>query len=128
MNTTTPRERFEQFIADAVAALPENIRSQMENVAFVLDDQTPPGALLGLYHGIPKTGRNLGYSGVLPDKITIYQKTIEADVRGASELPQAVRRVVWHEIGHHFGISDRRLRQLEKNWERHSNRANKKSP
>lgn len=109
---------FEQFIADAVAALPKDIQNQMENVAFVLDDHTPPGPLLGLYHGIPKTGRTLGYSGVLPDKITIYQKTIEADTKNFAELPAAVRRVVWHEIGHHFGISDRRLRQLEKNWEK----------
>ncbi|MDD5109907.1 MAG: metallopeptidase family protein [Patescibacteria group bacterium] len=111
------REQFETWIADAVAALPPSLRDQMDNVAIVLDDETPPRRLLGLYHGIPKTGRSLGYSGVLPDKITIYQKAIEANVRRVSELPNEVRRVVWHEIGHHFGISDRRLRQLEKNWE-----------
>lgn len=120
MHEPVPREQFEAWIADAVAALPKNLRDQMDNVAIVLDDETPPRQLLGLYHGIPKTGRTLGYSGVLPDKITIYQKAIEANVRDSSELPDEVRRVVWHEIGHHFGISDRRLRQLEKRWEKTS--------
>ena len=71
--------------------------------------------MLGLYEGIPLTGRDSGYFGVLPDKITIFQKPIEA-LSGESEknLTALVREVVWHEIGHHFGLSDREISILEK--------------
>lgn len=117
---TTPqfsRQQFEHWVAAAVAALPAELRNKMDNVAIVLDDESPPGQYLGFYHGIPRTHRE-GYSGVLPDKITIYQQTILREARSPEELPEVVRRVVWHEIGHHFGLSDRRLRQMERRWVR----------
>ena len=112
------RSTFERWIKEAVAELPDELRTRMDNVAIVLDDESPPGSYLGLYHGIPKTHRDLGYSGVLPDKITIYQQAIVQEVAELDQLPEIVRRVVWHEIGHHFGLSDRRLRQLERRWQR----------
>jgi predicted Zn-dependent protease with MMP-like domain len=73
----------------------------------------PPGeTLLGLYEGIPLTERTSRYGLVLPDRITIYQGPIEACCRGADEVRRKVRQVVMHELGHHFGISDERLREL----------------
>ena len=73
----------------------------------------PPGeTLLGLYEGIPLTERTSRYGLVLPDRITIYQGPIEACCRGAEEVRSKVRQVVMHELGHHFGMSDERLREL----------------
>ena len=71
----------------------------------------PPG-LLGLYEGIPLTSRTSQYSGVLPDHITIYQQAICAICRTEPEVAEQVRRTVIHEVGHYFGISDGRLREL----------------
>lgn len=111
------RRQFETWIAGAVAALPEGIRREMDNVAIILDDESPPGGLLGLYHGVPKIERTLHDSGRLPDKITIYQQTIIGNAATVDELPALVRQVVWHEIGHHFGFSERRIRKLERQWQ-----------
>jgi predicted Zn-dependent protease with MMP-like domain len=71
--------------------------------------------LLGLYQGIPLTNRTTGYSGALPDKITIYRGPLERYYGGdPAELQRQVKRVVLHEIAHHFGISDERLHELDR--------------
>jgi predicted Zn-dependent protease with MMP-like domain len=70
------------------------------------------GTLLGLYEGIPLTERNSGYSMVLPDKITIFQRTIERICGSHAEIVAQVRQTVIHEVAHHFGISDARLEEL----------------
>ena len=110
---------FEKLIIEAVEALPKSIRKKMKNVAITLeDDESSNGQLLGLYHGVPQTGRGVNYYGVLPDKITIYKTTIEKSVHDIEELKCMVRRVVWHEIGHHFGFSETTIGKLEKKWEK----------
>ena len=102
---------FEQTIADALDALPPELAGSMSNVAIVVDEEPPPGQpLLGLYQGHPLTTRGSGYTGALPDKITIYRGPLER-LYGADpeRLRLEIRRVVWHEIAHHFGIGDQRL-------------------
>lgn len=106
------RQRFEQYVQDALDALPEQLAAQMDNVAVVVEDGTPDGPLLGLYHGIDQTARDGWYAGVLPDLITIYRLPLEARARSDAELAEQVRVTVWHEIAHHFGISDERLHEL----------------
>ena len=69
---------------------------------------------LGLYQGIPQTERDASYSWVLPDVITIYRAPIEARAGSEEELEGEVRRTVLHEIAHHFGISDERLREIDR--------------
>lgn len=112
------RRQFERWIAEAVSALPQRLRRRLDNVAFVLEAEASGGRYLGLYHGIPHLYRGQGYSGVLPDKITIYARPIEAAAPDPRELPRLVRRVVWHEIGHHFGFTDAELAVLERRWEK----------
>ncbi|TSC77085.1 MAG: hypothetical protein G01um101431_268 [Parcubacteria group bacterium Gr01-1014_31] len=116
MPPATPRRIFEQWISQAVAALPDELRARLENVAFVLEDDDRSGRYLGLYHGVPKPHRTLNDSGVLPDKITIFQTPIEREADSPEALPDLVRLVVWHEIGHYFGFSERRVRQMEHHW------------
>jgi predicted Zn-dependent protease with MMP-like domain len=103
--------RFETMVADALDALPDALRSQMDNVEVVIDDGPAPANLLGLYHGVPLTERQ-GYAGMLPDVITIYRRALEARARSIEDLEAEVRETVWHEVAHHFGISDERLHEL----------------
>jgi predicted Zn-dependent protease with MMP-like domain len=69
--------------------------------------------LLGLYEGVPLTGRTTGYNMVLPDKITLFQKSIEKICRNDSEVSLQIQKTLKHEIAHHFGISDERLEEFE---------------
>ena len=107
---------FERYVEEAIESLPEDLRSFMSNVAVVVEDEPPEGLpLLGLYQGLPLTRRGSGYAAVPPDKITIYRGPLERLSAGEPERLQAqVRRVVLHEIAHHFGIADERLRELDR--------------
>jgi predicted Zn-dependent protease with MMP-like domain len=119
------RQRFEWLVARAVKSLPKEFRTRLENVDVVVeawptqDQLTKAGLrrgqiLLGLYQGVPLTKRGRRYGLVAPDKITIFQRPIEARCRFEAEIIAEIQRVVRHEIAHHFGIGDARLRQLEK--------------
>ncbi len=105
-----------QLIQDALDSLPDDLRNEMSNVEVVVEDEPPPGQpLLGLYQGIPLTRRGINYSGVLPDKITIYQGPLERLYGHDHELfERQVKRVVLHEVAHHFGISDERLVEIDR--------------
>ena len=107
---------FEQLVSDALDELPDDIRGLMTNVAVTVEDEPPPGQpLLGLYEGIPWGRRGPYYAGTLPDKITIYRLPLERIAGGDPERLRAeVRRVVFHEIAHHFGISDARLVEIDR--------------
>jgi predicted Zn-dependent protease with MMP-like domain len=107
---------FEQSVEDALESLPPDLREFMSNVAVVIEDEPPPGMpLLGLYQGFPLTVRNSAYAGVPPDKITIFQGPLER-LYGAdpARLRRENRRVVLHEVAHHFGISDERLIAIDR--------------
>jgi predicted Zn-dependent protease with MMP-like domain len=118
------KETFELLVARAVEALPEEFQEKLENVDVVVEDlptrsqlkNTGPGyTLLGLYEGVPLTERTSNYGMVAPDKITIFQKTIEAECGNAGEakIKLEIQKVVRHEIAHHFGIGDERLKEIE---------------
>jgi len=119
------KERFERLVARAIESLPEEFRNKMENIDVVVEDlptkeqlggtrRRGRHTLLGLYEGTPLTNRTSHYGLVPPDKITIFQKPIEAICRNDAEITAEVERVVRHEIAHHFGIGDARLRQIER--------------
>ena len=78
----------------------------------MVDDSSPPGHLLGLYQGVPLTSRGNSYSASIPDRITIYMATICASCSTTEEVEDLVRKTVIHEVGHHFGIDDKRLEEL----------------
>ena len=114
---------FEQLVVQALDDLPDFFKQKLQNIDVVLADWPTeaelrsvglkPGRLLfGLYHGIPLTKRSSYYGLVLPDKITIYRLSIEQVCRTPEEVIQRVQHTVKHELAHHFGISDDRLREL----------------
>ena len=111
-----PDAELEAWAEEAVESLPPELRRAMSNVAIVIEEEPPAGMpLLGLYQGVPLTRRSSAYGGALPDKITIYRGPLERHFgRDREELRVQVRRVVLHEIAHHFGISDERLHKLDR--------------
>ncbi len=111
---------FERLVADALDGLPDVILRMLDNVAVVVADEptvhqrqrihlADNEVLLGLYEGIPRTERTAGYGAVLPDKVTIFQRAIEAHCDSEAALIAEVRHTVVHELAHHLGISDERL-------------------
>lgn len=113
-------ERFRKLVEEALDSLPEEFAKRLNNVSVVIEDspskelfkslKLPSWALLfGLYQGIPQTKR-IGYSGVLPDKITIFKNPIQRVARTEEEIKAQVRATVIHEIGHHFGLSEEDLK------------------
>ena len=114
------REKFKQLVAESIDELPEEFRKKMENVNIVVEARPSDkilkqqgirrtDTLLGLYHGIPLKNRGVSYTNVLPDKITLYQKSIERLCRNENEIKEEVRAVFMHELGHHFGMSEKDL-------------------
>lgn len=114
--TTEPADPFEAAIDDALDSLPAELREAISNVEIVVEDEPPDGqSLLGYYRGVPLPQRTSNYSGVLPDKISIFGGPLVRRSGGdADRLHQEIRHVVLHEIAHHFGISDERLIELDR--------------
>ena len=116
---------FEKLVAEAVDALPPVGKANLENVAFFVEPEVREKKanemhihrgqlLLGLYEGVSKARRGTGYTGVLPDKITIFQQPIEQLAGGdASKLKELVFDVVRHEVGHHLGFDEAGIRAHE---------------
>ena len=118
---------FEKFVEKAVISLPEHIQKAMDNLAIVVEKRPSPddlrktgtkigNSLLGLYQGVPKTSWGKSFGQILPDKITIFQEPIESLASSVQEIAELIRIVVWHEIAHHFGFSEKKVRELEKKW------------
>ena len=107
---------FDQEVQAALDELPADLLNAMSNVSILVEDEPPDGQpLLGLYQGIPLTERTSWYGGVLPDKISIYRGPLERLYgRDPARLRIQIRRVVLHEVAHHFGISDERLVELDR--------------
>jgi predicted Zn-dependent protease with MMP-like domain len=109
-------ESFEEYAQEALDSLPSDLRARMSNVEIVVEDEPPRGQpLLGLYQGVPLTRRGSYYSGVLPDKITIFRgPLVRLYAHDRERLRREVSRVVLHEVAHHFGISDERLIEIDR--------------
>ena len=118
------KKEFEKLVKQSVLELPEKIRKTMENVAIVIENRPSQenlrqvgirygNILLGLYEGVPQTKWGKGFGMVLPDKITIFQESIEKFAKSSEEIKGLVKNTVWHEIAHHFGFSEKGIRELE---------------
>jgi predicted Zn-dependent protease with MMP-like domain len=104
-------DAFEELVTDALATIPDGLRAEMQNVAIIIDYESPPGHLFGLYEGIPLTKRGQ-YAGANPDRITLFLQTICRSASTAEELARRVRVTLLHEVGHHFGMGEGRLQEL----------------
>ncbi len=118
------RNRFEELVRQGIDAIPKKFLEKLDNVDIVIEDEPTEAQikklklginskLFGLYEGIPQTKRGY-YSGVLPDKITIFQKPIEEVALNDEHIKEMVKNTVWHEIAHHFGMDEERVRKAER--------------
>ena len=112
-------EEFERLVGEALDSLPKEFAKKLNNVGVTFENWPSPmqiaklrlnrrSLLFGLYEGIPLIKRS-NYSGVLPDKITIFKHPILMVSRNPEDVRKRVRRTVMHEIGHHFGLSDEEM-------------------
>ncbi len=112
---------FYELVERALEGLPPELAELLDNVAIVVDEWPeystplvsvdPDETLYGLYEGVPLTQRGAEYSGILPDKITIFRGPLERDFP-REELEEQIRITVVHEIAHHFGFGEDRLEEL----------------
>lgn len=109
-----PREHFEELVSEALDAIPPDLARVLSNCVVLVEDDVPPGSpsLLGLYEGTPLTERGQWYSGVLPDRITVYRLPILSMCATDQDVVDEVRITVIHEVAHHFGIEEDRLHDL----------------
>ena len=117
-------EYFAGLISRAMDELPQDYIRNLDNVAITYDDHPTKEQLhkqgvregqllLGLYEGIPRPVRGAGYNMVLPDKITLFKLPILAVSADEAQLFERIKRTLWHEIAHHFGLDHDRIDELE---------------
>lgn len=109
-----PDAEFEELVENALRGIPARFRRRMNNVAIVVEKEPPQPGLLGLYQGRPLADRSVFEGFTMPDKITIFQGPHERMSRTRAELEQNVADTVWHEIAHHFGMDEARVRRAER--------------
>ncbi len=118
------REEFEKLARQGIEAIPQRFLKKLDNVDIVIEDEPTEEQmkelklgkdvkLFGLYQGVPQTKRR-HYTWVLPDKITIFKKPLEEVCFSKEEIKEKVKNTVWHEIAHHFGMDEERVRRAEK--------------
>lgn len=123
-------QEFDALISRAMDELPQEYIAGLDNVAIVYADEPTPeqakklhlrrdSLLLGLYEGIPLTERGNAYTFVLPDKITLFKLPILAVARDEAELFEQIKRTLWHEIAHYYGLGHDRIDALEAGGHKH---------
>ena len=118
------RKEFEEAVKEGIEAIPDKFLQKLEDVAIIVEEEPTLAqkkklnihsgwTLYGLYEGVPQLERGANYTAVLPDKITIFQNPIEAAADDEEDIKEMVKNTVWHEIAHHFGMDEARVRQAE---------------
>ena len=121
------RARFERLVADAIETMPQSFRQAVRNVAVIVEDAPapellddvgidPPDTLLGLYEGVPLPERDWTHGNALPDRITLFQKPIEAASQNDNEIVVVIGETVIHEFGHYFGLSEEEIEEIEERY------------
>jgi predicted Zn-dependent protease with MMP-like domain len=122
------RDQFKQLVDEALESIPEHFRDAMQNIAIVVEDEPTDAqlagvgldpredTLLGLYEGIPLTDRGWTHGNVLPDKITLFQRPIEAESDSTDDVVVAIGETLIHEIGHYFGLSEEEIEAIEEQY------------
>lgn len=119
------REQFRQLVEEAIDTIPRKFARQVRNVAIVIEDEASPELLeemelehprelLGLYQGTPLNERGWAYGNALPDRITLFQRSIEDDsANDEDEIVVAIGETLIHELGHYFGMSEEQIMDIE---------------
>lgn len=116
-------KEFKKILSESINAIPPLYQEHLKNVAFIVEDEPTPkqrqqlnlrcnDLLFGLYEGVPLPLRN-GAIKLLPDKITIFKKSIELVSENLADAAEKVRHTVWHEVAHYYGLDHKRIHELE---------------
>ena len=107
-------DAFDELVGHALDGIPSALADLIDNVVVLVEDEPPEseGELLGLYEGVPLTERDTQYSGVLPDRITIFRGPVLRVCATPEQVVDEIRITVVHEIAHYFGIEEERLHEL----------------
>jgi predicted Zn-dependent protease with MMP-like domain len=122
------REAFNRLVEEALQDIPRRFREEIKNVAIVVEDEPspellaemeiePPDSLYGLYQGTPLPARSWGHGNALPDRVTLFQRTIEEDAEDHEDMIVSIAETLIHELGHYFGMSEEQIEEIEdKYW------------
>jgi predicted Zn-dependent protease with MMP-like domain len=121
-STAARHRRFEDLVAEALAAIPMPFAAALDEVAIVIEDEpspdqlrdnelAPDDTLYGLYEGVARTEYGADWIAV-PNRISLFRLPLEADFADPDDLSEEVRLTVIHELAHHLGIDDERLHSL----------------
>lgn len=121
------REAFRALVEEALSTIPPEFREAMQNIAIVIEDAAsveqlasvdlaPPESLLGLYEGTPLTERGWDDGNRLPDKVTLFQRTIEEASENEDDVVVCIGETLIHEIGHYFGLSEDEIEAIEERY------------
>ena len=122
------RDEFRALVEEAIDTIPRRFAREVRNLAIVIEDEpspelleemeiVPPDTLLGLYQGTPLTERQWGHGNSLPDRITLFQASIEDDADGdEDEIVIAIGETLIHELGHYFGLSEEEIMEIEERY------------
>tara|TARA_B100001123_G_scaffold312815_1_gene349900 strand:+ start:5202 stop:5594 length:393 start_codon:yes stop_codon:yes gene_type:complete len=121
------RARFEELVSRAIDRLPDAFRTEIKNVAVVVEDEPtlellelmglePPDTLFGLYEGVPLPERDWAHGNTLPDRVTLFQLPMEADSGTEDDVAVAIGETLIHEFGHYFGLSEEEIEKIEERY------------
>jgi len=121
------REQFRGLVEEAIDTIPPKFAREIRNVAIVIEETPGPDVLdememeagetiLGLYQGIPLPERDWAHGNTLPDRITLYQRTIEEECEDDDEIVVAIGETLIHELGHYFGLSEEEIMEIEERY------------
>jgi len=122
------RDEFKLLVQEAIDTIPARFAREVKNVAICIEDEpsdelladmdmAPDDTLLGLYQGVPLPERGWGHGNVLPDRITLFQRTIEEECDGDDdEIVVAIGETLIHELGHYFGLSEDEITEIEERY------------
>jgi len=116
------KEKFEEIILNTLENLPDKFKQKIENLSIVIEESSISPFIkgregshtqytLGLFQGIPATYK-AGRRNILPDKITIFKKSLEEVSSNDKELERNIRKVILHELGHYFGLDEKKLKKI----------------
>ena len=120
MIKVTPEE-FHEMMEEAIETIPQEFKDKIDNLAFIVEPYPSEDdldrlelndgySLLGLYSGIPYTGRSTWYAGVTPDRIILFQENIQMRCNTIPQLKEMIRETVVHEVAHYFGMNEDEVR------------------
>lgn len=118
-------EKFRELVEEAIDTIPRKFARKVRNLAIVIEDEASPDlidemeledstSLLGLYQGTPLNERGWGYGNALPDRITLFKRSIEDDCEDDEDaIVTAIGETLIHELGHYFGMTEEQIMDIE---------------